>query len=71
MPKRCWVASGTDIQNLYQAYWISRGASAEGKLTLAIMFNFTGNILIELWLNTLSLLRICRLNMIPSWISWK
>ena len=43
MPKRCWVASGTDIQNLYQAYWISRGASAEGKLTPAIMFNFTRN----------------------------
>ena len=40
---RSRVASGTDIQNLYQAYWISRGASAEGKLTPAIMFNFTGN----------------------------
>jgi hypothetical protein len=43
MPKRCWVASGTDIQNLYQAYWISRGASEEDKLTPALMFNFTGN----------------------------
>ena len=35
------VASGTEIQSKYQEYWLNKGELEEGKLTPAVMFDFT------------------------------